>query len=104
MGLQLKALKARALRRCFQPNMSSQTKSYQNWMKNAVEKIHHWSPLLGQLDGSKISRGHLKLILCCFLPNVIPHVKFNLNWMKNKDFTILEILYPQNFFENSPEA
>ena len=43
-------------------------------MKNAeVEKIRHWSALVGQLGWSKNSRGHLKLILYCSLPKVIPH-------------------------------
>ena len=42
-------------------------------MKNAeVEKIRHWSALVGQLGRSKKSCGHLKLILCCSLPDIIP--------------------------------
>ena len=62
-------------------------------MKNAeVEKIHHWSALVGQLGRSKNSRGHLKLILCCSLPDIIPHIKFHLNRMKNADVQIFEIL------------
>ena len=76
-----------------------------NRMKNAeFEKIRHWLALVGPLGRSKNSRGHLKLILCCSLPNVIPHTKFYLKWMKNKDFQILEILDPPNFFEKSAKA
>ena len=74
-------------------------------MKNAeVEKICHWSALVGQLGWSKDSRGHLKLILCCSLPNIIPHIKFHLNRMKKTEVTIFEFWDPQNFFENSAIA
>ena len=74
-------------------------------MKNAeVEKIRHWSALVGQLGRSKKSRGHLKLILCCSLPDIIPHIKFHLNRMKNTEVPIFEFWDPQNFFENSAIA
>ncbi len=74
-------------------------------MKNGeVEKICHWSALVGQLGRSKNSRGDLKLILYCSLPDVILHIKFHLNQMKNKEFQVSEILDPQNFFENSADA
>ena len=67
-------------------------------MKNAeVEKIRHWSALVGQLGRSKNSRGHLKLILCCSLPDIIPHIKFHLNRMKNTEVPIFEFWDPQNF-------
>ena len=70
-------------------------------MKNAeVEKIRHWSALVGQLGRSKKSRGHLKLILCCSLP----HIKFHQNRMKNTEVPIFEFWDPQNFFDNSAEA
>ena len=53
-------------------------------MKNAeVEKIHHWSALVGQLGWLKNSCSHLKLILWCSLPDVIPHIKLHPNRMKN---------------------
>ena len=68
-------------------------------MKNAeVEKIRHWSALVGQLGRSKNSCGHLKLILCCSLPHVIPHIKFHLNRMKNTEVPIFEFWDPQIFF------
>ena len=74
-------------------------------MKNAeVEKICHWSALVGQLGRSKNSRGHLKLILCCSLPDVIPHIKFHLNQMKNTEVPIFEIFFPKSFFEKSAKA
>ena len=64
-------------------------------MKNAeVEKIRHWSALVGQLGRSKNSRGHLKLILCCSLPDIIPRIKFHLNRMKNTEVPIFKILEP----------
>ena len=69
-------------------------------MKNTeVEKIRHWSALVGQLGRSKKSRGHLKLILCCSLPNIIPHIKFRPNQIKNTEVPIFEIFDPQIFFE-----
>ena len=68
-----------------------------------LEKICHWSALIGQLGWLKNSRSHLKLILCCSLPNVIPHIKFHLNWMKNKDFQIFENLALEFFFQNLPK-
>ena len=72
-----------------------QTQSNQNRMKNAeVEKIRHWSALVGQLGRSKNSRGHLKLILCCSLPHIIPHIKFHLNRMKNTEVPIFEFWDP----------
>ena len=78
---------------CFQPNISSQTKSNQSWMKNPeVEKIHHWSALVGQLGRSKNSRSHFKNILCCSFPNVSPHIKFHPNRMKNTEVQIFKIL------------
>ena len=71
-------------------------------MKNAeVEKIRHWSALVGQLGRSKKSRGHLKLILCCSLPDIIPHIKFHLNRVKN---TEVQIFDPQNCLEKSGKA
>ena len=74
-------------------------------MKNAeVEKIRHWSALVGQFGRSKKSRGHLKLMLCCSLPNIIPHIKFHLNRMKNTEVPIFEFWDPQNFFESSAIA
>ena len=74
-------------------------------MKNAeVEKIRHWSALVGQLGRSKNSRGHLKLILCCSLPDAILHIKFHLNRMKNTEVQIFEIFDPPNFFEKSAKA
>ena len=69
-----------------------------------VEKIRHWSALVGQLGRSKKSRGHLKLILCCFLPDIIPHIKFHLNRMKNTEVPIFDFWDPQNFFESSAIA
>ena len=69
-------------------------------MKNAeVEKICHWSALVGQLGRSKNSRGHLKLILCCSLPDIIPHIKFHLNRMKNTEVPIFEFWDPHNFLK-----
>ena len=83
--------------------ISSQTKSYQNHMKNAeVKKICHWSALVGQLGPSKNS--HLKLSLCCSLSDVIPHFKFPQNWMKNTEVQIFEIFDPQNCFEKSAKV
>ena len=74
-------------------------------MKNAeVEKIRHWSALVGQLGRSKKSRGHLKLISCCSLPDIIPHIKFHLNRMKNTEVPIFDFWDPQNFFESSAIA
>ena len=74
-------------------------------MKNAeVEKIDHWSALVGQLGRSKNSCGHLKLILCCSLPDVIPHIKFHLNRMKNTEVQIFKIFDRQNLLEKSAKA
>lgn len=74
-------------------------------MKNTgVEKIHHWSALVGQLGQSKNSRSHLKLIQYCSLPHVIPHIKFYPNWMKNTKVKIFKIFNPATFFEKSPKA
>ena len=58
-------------------------------MKNTeVEKIGYWSALVGQLDWSKNSRSHFKLILCCSLPNISPHKKTHPNRMKNTEVQI----------------
>ena len=68
-------------------------------MKNTeVEKIRHWSALVGQLGRLKNSHGYLKLILCCSLPDVIPRIKFHLNRMKNTEVQIFKIFDPQFFF------
>ena len=61
-------------------------------MKNAeVEKIHHWSALVGQLGWSKNSHSHFKNILYCSSPNVTPHNKFHPNRMRNTEVQIFEI-------------
>ena len=74
-------------------------------MKNAeVEKIRHWSALVGQLGRSKNSRSPFKLILCCSLPDIIPQIKFHLNQMKNTEVPIFLVLDPPNFFERSAIA
>ena len=73
-------------------------------MKNAeVEKICHWSTLVGQLGWSKNSHSHLKLILCCSLPDVIPHIKFHLNLMKKTKVQIFETFDPLILFANLPK-
>ena len=54
------------------PNISLQTNSNQNQMKNTeVEKIYYWLALVGQLGRSKNSRSHFKNILCCSFLNVL---------------------------------
>ena len=60
------------------------------FLQNAeVEQIPNRSALVGHLGWSKISRSHLKNILCCSFPNVTPITNFTQIGWKIQNFKFL---------------